>query len=178
MSIRQISSRLVYRNQWMTLREDVVERDNGTRGIYGVVEKCDSAIVIPIQGEDVFLVEQFRYPVGEYSLEFPQGSWDADGYDPLEIARGELKEETGLEAESMQHLGEIAIAIGYAKQKTHAFLATGLTPGKSEPDAEEHDLKLHKLPISQLELLVRENRIKDAQSLAAWALFKAHRNFA
>ena len=76
MTIRQLSSRVVYRNPWMTVREDEIERDNGTRGIYGVVEKCDSAIVIPIEGDDVYLVEQYRYPVGMKTLEFPREAWN------------------------------------------------------------------------------------------------------
>ena len=64
MTIRQLSSRVVYRNRWMTVREDEIERDNGARGIYGVVEKCDSAIVIAIDGDQVYLVEQYRYRAG------------------------------------------------------------------------------------------------------------------
>ncbi len=74
MTIRQLSSRVVYTNLWMTVREDEIERDNGTRGIYGVVEKCDSAIVLAIDSESIYLVEQYRYPIGAKSLEFPQGS--------------------------------------------------------------------------------------------------------
>ena len=83
----------------MTVREDEIERDNGARGIYGVVEKCDSAIILPIDGDQIYLVEQFRYPIGENSLEFPQGSLERNDVDPAEIAREELQAETGLVAE-------------------------------------------------------------------------------
>src|SRR5271165_4025153 len=126
MTIRQLSSRVVYRNNWMTVREDEIERNNGVRGIYGVVEKYDSAIILPIDDGQVYLVEQYRYPIGENSLEFPQGSLEKSGTDPAEIARDELQAETGLVAESLEYLGEIYIACGYADQKTYAFLATGL----------------------------------------------------
>ncbi len=112
MTIRQLSTRVVYRNPWMTVREDEIERDNGARGIYGVVEKCDSAIILPIDGNCVYLVEQFRYPIGEKSLEFPQGSLETEGIDPAEIARKELQGETGLVAEKLECLGEIHIACG------------------------------------------------------------------
>lgn len=175
MTIRRLSSREVYRNRWMTVREDQVERANGARGIFGVVEKFDSAIIIPMDDDSVYLVEQFRYPIGRTSLEFPQGSWEQNGIDPLEIARGELQEETGIEAEHFEHLGEIAIAIGYSNQKTDAFLATTLTLGKSMPDMEEHDIILRRCSVAELEELLRRNVIKDAQTLAAWALFQARR---
>jgi 8-oxo-dGTP pyrophosphatase MutT (NUDIX family) len=176
MTIRQLSSRVVYRNPWMTVREDEIERDNGTRGIYGVVEKCDSAIVIAVDGDDVYLVEQFRYPVGMKTLEFPQGSLERNDVDPEAIAREELEAETGLVADSLECLGEIYIAWGYANQKTYTFLATGLKPSIGQRDAEEHDLVVHKVSAARLQQLVRENVIKDAQTMAAWSLYLTRRS--
>jgi 8-oxo-dGTP pyrophosphatase MutT (NUDIX family) len=156
----------------MVVREDEVERDNGTRGIYGVVEKYDSAIVIAVEAEQLFLIEQFRYPIGECSLEFPQGSLEQNDIPPMEIARDELKEETGIEATHFEYLGEIIIAIGYSNQKTHAFVATGLQQGLSRPEAEEDDLKVRKVSIREFEELLRDNVIRDSQTLAAWALYR------
>ena len=171
MTIRQLSSRVVYRNPWMTVREDEIERDNGTRGIYGVVEKCDSAIVIPIEGDDVYLVEQYRYPVGMKTLEFPQGSLERNDVDPSAIAREELQAETGLVADTLERLGVIYIAWGYANQKTYAFLATGLRQAAAHRDAEEHDLAVRKMSLVELLHLIRDNVIKDAQTMAAWSLY-------
>jgi ADP-ribose pyrophosphatase len=173
MTIRQLSTRVVYRNTWMTVREDEIERDNGARGIYGFVEKCDSAIILPIEGDQVYLVEQYRYPIGERSLEFPQGSLEKNGVDPAEIAREELQGETGLVAERLECLGEIHIACAYTNQKTYAFVATGLTQAARRPDVEEHDLVIRKLSLAQLQEMIRDNRIKDAQTLAAWGLYLA-----
>lgn len=173
MTIRQLSTRVVYRNPWMTVREDEIERNNGAHGIYGVVEKCDSAIILPIDGDWVYLVEQFRYPIGEKSLEFPQGSLETDGVDPAEIARQELQGETGLLAEKLECLGEIHIACAYTNQKTYAFIATGLTQAARQPDVEEHDLVVRKVSLAQLQEFIRDNVIKDAQTLAAWGLYQA-----
>ena len=68
LSIKTISSSEVYRNPWCRVREDVIERSNGQRGIYGVMDKDPASIVIPIErtdvGEFVWLVRQFRYTVG------------------------------------------------------------------------------------------------------------------
>jgi ADP-ribose pyrophosphatase len=173
MTIRQLSSRVAYRNPWMTVREDEIERDNGARGIYGVVEKCDSAIILAIQDDQIYLVEQFRYPIGEKSLEFPQGSLEMAGVDPSEIARKELQGETGLVAERLECFGQIHIACAYTNQKTFTFVATGLTQTVRQPDVEEHDLLVRKVSLAQLEELIRDNHIKDAQTLAAWTLYRS-----
>ncbi len=173
MSIRQLSSRVVYQNRWMRVREDEVERDNGDRGIYGVVEKHDCAIILAIEDGHIYLVEQFRYAIGQRSLEFPQGSLEQSGLDPALIARDELQAETGIEAADLEDLGEILIALGYSNQRMHAFLATGLSHGAKRPDTEEHDLVVHKVPLADFATMVRDNVIKDAQTLAAWALYQS-----
>jgi 8-oxo-dGTP pyrophosphatase MutT (NUDIX family) len=148
MSIKTLSSREVYRNPWLRLREDQIERSNGARGIYGVVEKDDCALIIPIQDQTIYLIEQFRYPIQQRSLELPQGGWETADVDPEELARGELREETGLIASTMTFLGTLWVAYGYARQKMHVFLATGLTPAGAEPDPEEHDLVLRTASIA------------------------------
>ena len=173
MSIRQVSSRVVYRNPWMTVREDEVERDNGQRGIYGVVEKHDSAVILPIDGDSIYLVEQFRYPIGRRSLELPQGSLEAGGLEPEAIAREELRQETGIVAAKFELLGAFNIAVGYCNQRDYAFLATGLTLGPRSPDCEEHDLVLHRVSIGDFQQKIRSNIIDDAQTLAAWAFYRA-----
>ncbi len=157
----------------MTVREDEVERDNGQRGIYGVVEKYDSAVILPIDGDSIYLVEQFRYPIGRRSLELPQGSLEASGLEPETIARQELQQETGIVAAKMELLGSFMIAIGYSNQRQYAFLATGLMPGQNCPDREEHDLLLHRVSLSEFQQKIRDNVIEDAQTLAAWALYRA-----
>jgi 8-oxo-dGTP pyrophosphatase MutT (NUDIX family) len=175
MSIRQVSSRIVYHNHWMTVREDVVERDNGHHGIYGVVEKHDSAVILPIDGDHIYLVEQFRYPIGRRSLELPQGSLEAAGLDPETIAREELLQETGIIAAKLELLGAFNIAVGYSRQRDYAFLATGLTFTECRPDREEHDLLLHRISLEQFQEKIRNNTIDDAQTLAAWAFYRARK---
>ena len=72
--MESLGTREVYANQWMTVREDSVRRADGSTGIYGVVDKPDYALIIPLDGERVRLVEQFRYPIGMRRWEFPQGT--------------------------------------------------------------------------------------------------------
>ncbi len=175
MSIRKLSSREVYRNAWLRVREDEIERDNGERGVYGVVDKDDCAVIIPIEGERVYLVEQFRYTVQGRYMEFPQGGWETANVDPEELARGELKEETGLVAEKMEYLGMMYIAYGFANQRQHVFLATGLTQGEKDPDPEEHDLVVKSVTIAEFEEMIREGKIPDVCTLAAWGTYKVKR---
>jgi 8-oxo-dGTP pyrophosphatase MutT (NUDIX family) len=171
-SIRTLATRLVYRNQWLRLREDEIERNDGRKGIYGVVEKDDCAVILPIDGDCIYLVEQFRYTVQARCLELPQGGWEKPDVDPEQLARGELREETGLRADKMEYLGWVWIAYGFARQKQHVFLATGLTPGEKDPDPEEHDLALRRVRLAEFEQMLRAGQIRDGCTLAAWALYK------
>jgi ADP-ribose pyrophosphatase len=172
MAIRTLSSREVYRNRWMRVREDAIERTNGVHGIYGVVDKSDCAIIVPIDGDHIWLVEQFRYPIGERALELPQGGWEADNIDPEALARGELQEETGLIAGRMTELPWLWIAYGFARQRQHIFIAEELTPGAHQRDPEESDMEVIRLPISAFEHKLRSGEIRDVCTLAAWASYR------
>lgn len=155
----------------MRLREDEILRSNGVKGIYGVVEKDDAAIIIPIDQDHVWLVEQFRYTIQERAIELPQGGWEMEVEDPEELARGELKEEIGMDAAQMTYLGTLWISYGFTRQKQHVFLATGLTPVEKEPDPEEHDLIIHSVPIAEFEQMMLDGIVRDNCTLSAWALY-------
>jgi len=175
-TIQTLSTREVYRNPWMRLREDQILRSNGQQGIYGVVEKDDAAIIIPLDCKDdepdrIWLVEQFRYTIEERALELPQGGWEMEVANPEELARGELKEETGLNAAHMVSLGWNWIAYGFTRQKQHVFLATGLTQAEKDPDPEEHDLIVRSLPVEEFEAMMVDGRIRDNCTLAAWGMY-------
>ena len=170
-SITTLSSREVYRNHWMLLREDEILRSNGERGIYGVVEKDDSAIILPIDKGRIWLVEQFRYTIQERALELPQGGWEMEVENPEELARGELKEELGMDAAQMTRLGTLWIAYGFTRQKQHVFLATGLTQTERDPDAEEHDLIVRSVPVEEFEQMMLDGVIRDNCTLSAWGLY-------
>ena len=179
MSIKTISSREVYRNPWTSVREDVIERSNGQRGIYGVIDKDPASIIVPLEvtdeGEFVYLIEQFRYTVQGTYLEFPQGGWETPDVVPEELARGELREETGLTANKMTKLADLWIAYGVMRQLHHVFLAEGLTLGAADPDAEEHDLQLHRVAVKDFEEMLLDGRVMDNCTAAAWGLYRVWR---
>ena len=176
MSIKTISTREVYRNAWTSVREDVIERANGVRGIYGVIDKDPACIIIPLErtpeGDFLWLVEQFRYTVQRRAIEFPQGGWEVADIVPEELARGELKEETGLIAGRMTPITMLQIAYGVMNQKHHVFLAEDLTRGEDDPDPEEHDLEVHRVPVAEFERMLLDGRVVDNCTAAAWGVYR------
>ncbi len=172
-----ISSRQVYANPWMTVREDAVRRADGSDGIFGVVDKPTAAIVVPLDGGPVdgrlHLVEQFRYPVGSRRWEFPMGTApDRAELDPAELAVRELAEETGLVAGRMELLGHVDVAPGMCSQRSHVFLATELTAGATSREHTEQDMRTGWFPVAEFEAMVRRSEIVDAQSLAAYLMLR------
>jgi ADP-ribose pyrophosphatase len=165
-------STVVYQNRWMTVREDTIVRANGSRGIYGVVEKPDFAVIAAIDGNQLYLVEQYRYPVKGRYWELPQGAWEKQDVDPLVLAIAELREETGLVAGSMIHAGHLFPAYGYATQGFNVYLATQLEQLDSQLDAEEAGLVAKPFDVAFVEKMMRDGVIKDAATVAALGLLR------
>jgi 8-oxo-dGTP pyrophosphatase MutT (NUDIX family) len=171
-SIQRVASREVYRNNWMTLREDDIRRPDGSPGIYAVVDKPTYALIIPRDGDRFTLVEQFRYPLGLRRWEFPQGT--APGLAAMEaeaLAVRELREETGLRAATMTLLGQLDVAPGMSSQRGWVYLADGVVQGEHEREHEEQDMHSAWFHRADVEQMMRDGAITDAQSMAAWTLF-------
>lgn len=170
--IRTLSTRVVYENPWLTLREDQIERGDGSRGIYSVVDKPDFAVVLPFADDGFHLVEQYRYPLRGRYWEFPQGSFPTGrSGTPEELAAAELAEETGFTAGKLENLGYLHGAHGYSSQGLHVFLATDLTPGPPRREVEEQDMRQRWFPRAEVERMLRECVMTDVSSLAAYLLF-------
>ncbi len=176
MSIKTISTREVYRNRWSTVREDVIERANGVRGVYGVLDKDPACIVIPLErtpdGDYLTLVHQFRYTVQGSFYEFPQGGWEqGPDVDVEALARGELREETGLSAGKLTLIGRNWIAYGAMRQMHHVWLAEALTHGTMDLEAEEEGLTVHRVRVEEFEEMILDGRVMDNCSIAAWGTY-------
>jgi 8-oxo-dGTP pyrophosphatase MutT (NUDIX family) len=172
----QISSRVVYRNRWMTVREDDIRHPDGSPGIYGVVDKPAAALIIPMENDGFHLVEQFRYTLSHRSLEFPQGTWPDDRETSTEeLARAELGQETGLRTAKLDRIGSFAIAPGFTNQRCDVFLATGLTPGEAaDRDPEEQEMTQRWVARADFERMIQGGEIVDACTLAAYTLLPLH----
>jgi len=166
------SSEVVYENRWMRVREDRLERADGSPGLYSVVEKAPAAVIVPLhEDHTVTLVEQYRHPVGRRFWELPQGAIDGQGVtDGEHIARTELAEETGLRAGSMERLGRLYFSYGISDQPFDAWLATELTEGEQALEAEEEGLRADRFPLSRVTEMIREGSIADAATVAVLGL--------
>ncbi len=162
-----LSSRTVYENDWMEVREDHVINPGGGENQYGHVHFKNRAVaIIAIDDEDhTWLVGQQRYTLDEYSWEVPMGG-ALLAEEPLQAAKRELREETGLTAADWQPLMRLHTSNSITDEEGFAWVATELTIG--EPDTEEtEDLEVRRLPFDDAVQLVHDGEITDAISAAA-----------
>jgi 8-oxo-dGTP pyrophosphatase MutT (NUDIX family) len=171
---RRTSSRLIYDNPWIRVREDSVIRPDGMPGIYGVVHYKNIAVgVLPIEGDDVYLVGQYRYTLERYSWEIPEGGCPF-GEDPLVAAQRELKEETGLSARHWRRMGAAYLSNSVSDEYAIWFLATGLTQGVSQPEGTER-LRVRRVPFAEALRMALAGEITDALSLLAIMQYQLER---
>ena len=127
-------------------------------GLYAWIEKPPSALIVPIEGGHVWLIEQFRHPVGQRFWEFPQGAWEEGEASPEELARAELAEETGLRAASMELLGRLHFAYGLTDQAVDIWRATGLEPGPQALEETEVGLMVRAVRVAEVDRMVGRTR--------------------
>jgi 8-oxo-dGTP pyrophosphatase MutT (NUDIX family) len=163
----KLSTRPIYGNPWFRVREDQVLRPDGSPGIYGVVMAARWALgILPLWPDSTLtLVGQFRYAIGEYSWEIPEGGGDLDR-EPLDGAKRELLEETGLEASSWTYLGRCHTSNCFVDEVGHLYLAEGLAQGAAQPGPDE-ELVTQRVPVREALRMAQDGRITDAISVAA-----------
>jgi len=130
------------------LREDVIRLPDGAEAVYTVVANPDSAFIVPhFANGDTMLVRQWRHAWDESSWEVPAGTFNGDE-DPLECARRELAEETGLVASRYTSLGVVHGA-AFLTGSAHMFLAQGITEADRNPESYEQDMEVMRLPFAE-----------------------------
>lgn len=160
---RVTAQKEVYRNPWITVREDAVIRPGGEPGIFGVVTMVPGATVLAIDDEGfAFLAREFKYGVGRESLEAVSGALQTDE-PPLEGAKRELQEETGITAQEWIDLGAVDPFTTIINSPNHLFLAKGLSHGKTNQDHGE-TVSLAKVEFSRAVEMVQRGEITHAGS--------------
>ncbi len=160
-----LSANDVYENPWIRLTHHEVLTPTQTPGIYGLVHYKNLAIgVVPVDAEGhTYLVGQYRFPLDAYSWEIPEGG-GAHGVDPLDSAARELREETGFTARHWRKILEADLSNSVSDERAVAYLAWGLTPGESEPEATE-ELAVRRVPLAEAFRMVEAGEIRDALSV-------------
>lgn len=140
---------------------DVVRKDGRE-----IVEHGAAVAIVPVSGGHVTLVRQERVATGGTVLELPAGMLE-EGETPLESARRELREETGLHGGEWAEVAAFFTSPGFTDEKIHLFIATGLTEGVASPEATE-DLELVRVPLGEVPALLDE--VEDGKTLAGLLL--------
>ncbi len=164
---KTLSTKVVYKNPWITVREDDVITPSGEKGIYGVVEsRIATGIVALTENSEIVLVGQFRYAMNEYSWEIIEGGAE-QGEDPQTAAVRELAEEAGLIPAHVEVLGdEIHLSNCHSSERAYLYFAKGLTKTNTNPDSTEQ-LQIKTVSIKTALEMLEKGEIKDSLSIIA-----------
>jgi 8-oxo-dGTP pyrophosphatase MutT (NUDIX family) len=163
---KTLSGEVKYDNKWITVTEYQVINPSGGKGIYGKVHFKNKAIgIIPVDKDlNTWLVGQYRYTVDEWSWEIPEGGGPA-GEPPVESAKRELQEETGLTAKKWKQIIRLHTSNSVTDEEGFVFMAEDLEQGEASLEETEADLKVWKLPVKEALKMVIEGKITDSMSV-------------
>lgn len=166
---KTIHSETVYSGKVFKVRVDQVQLDTGKVIKLDIVQHNGAIVIVPLDQEgNLWFVDQYRHAAGETLIELPAGTLE-DQEDPLSSAQRELREEIGMAASRLTHLGEFYIAPGYSTEYLYIYLAEDLTPDPL-PHDEDEMISVVKVPIGEVFQWVKEKKIRDAKTLAALLL--------
>ena len=158
-----ISSEHIFDGTLLHVRRDKVRLPSGAETVREWIKHPGAAAVLPVLADgQVILVRQYRYPIGEVTLEVPAGKLDAKDEEPLHCARRELSEETGYTAEVYEKLTTIATTVGFSNEYIHLYLARGLSAGRQHTDAFVHVVRM---PFEKALDMVKTGEIVDAKTI-------------
>ena len=169
MAFEQVGSEVVYEGRIATVRVEKFRHDDGEVVEREVVEHPGAAVMLPLDGDRIWLVRQPREVVGEESLlELPAGK--LNGGEVLDTAKRELREEIGKSAAEWQHLTTFYASPGFTNEEIHAFLATDLSDSPLDAEEEER-IEIVSEPLDRLDDVIRSCR--DSKSLLTLLWFRA-----
>ncbi len=169
-----LTQKTVHETAWIRIAHHDVITPSGTDGVYTCVDFKNWAIgIVPIDAEgNTYIVGQYRFPLGEYSWEIPEGGGDKQ-VSPLASAQRELLEETGITAAQWALIYEFNTSNSVTNEHAFVFVATDLCFGQPQPD-ETEQLTLRKLPFTQLLDMVHRNELKDSLTVIGVLMAARH----
>jgi 8-oxo-dGTP pyrophosphatase MutT (NUDIX family) len=158
---KTLKSKIIFQNPWLLLRQDDVITPAGKPGSYTLLEARPFVIIVAMDGDNLVMIKQHRYPIDGTTIEFPAGGLE-ESEEPLAAAKRELKEETGYEAADWTDIGEFYELVSISRQKGYLFLAQELHSTENHHMEEEGIEELISVSINEFEDMIRENKIIDA----------------
>ena len=174
-----VESTYLHQDSWVVaLRADQVQAPDGSTARRLTLEHPGAAVVLAVDDDErVFVLRQYRHPVGRRFVEIPAGLCDGEpGEDPLAVARRELREEAQLQATDWTHLASSYASPGISQEVHHLYLAQGLSPadrGDFELHAEEADMTTQWVPFTELYDAVLTGRVADGPVIQCVLLARA-----
>lgn len=161
----KISSEKIFDGCIISVSKDTVSLPDGRTATREVVRHKGATCVVPITDSDEILaVKQYRYVLGQVTLEIPAGKLDPNE-SPEACALRELAEETGMTAERLISLGKIYTSVGFCDEVIHMYAATGLKKHDLSPDEDEF-LTLVKIPAEEFKEMILSGEITDSKTVA------------
>jgi 8-oxo-dGTP pyrophosphatase MutT (NUDIX family) len=169
---RVLGSEVVAEVGFLSISEQRIKGPDADEFTRVVVHHPGAVVVVPVDGDDVLLVRQYRAAVGDNLLEVPAGKRDVDGEPPEETARRELAEEIGYRPGRLVKLAEFFNTPGFCDEYTHLFLALDLEDlgGNDAIGPEERAMTLERIPLSSFDALLASGDLRDAKSIIGWTL--------
>lgn len=166
-----ISEEEKYKGPRFNVVQKIYENDEGKRYIRDCVNPGEAAVILPVtkEGEVVF-VKQLREAIGKVALELPAGMVD-EGENPIETARRELQEETGLISKNIEHLISVYPSSGYTSEKIHIYYAKDFEEGNQKLDDTEDIISIEKIPLEKCLELAKENYFEHASQNIAILMY-------
>jgi ADP-ribose pyrophosphatase len=164
-----LARKLIYEGRIMKVRVDTVRTADGRRSTREIVEHDPCIAVVPVAGDNVLLVRQYRLATGKELLEIPAGGIDP-GEDPAAAVVREMREETGLKPRKLQRLTGMYLSPGFCSEYLHLFLAEDFTPAPLTAE-DTSGIELVRVPVKEIKDLIASGEIEDAKSIAGLLLF-------
>jgi len=174
MPFELIKSETLVQGRTFKLRRDTLKTPDGKETKFEIVEHHGSVVIVPVDNQgNMWFVRQYRHAAGMDMLELPAGTRDSADEPYEECAAREIREETGMEADKLERIGEFYLAPGYSTEFMGVFLATDLKHNPLDPDADEF-LSIEKMPVKDAIAMAERGEMPDAKSLAALFMAKPH----